>query len=282
MAVRILLLGANGMAGHMIHDYLMPTGKYELIGMTRDQYDFNTDRLDVFDSIYKTVLPDVIINCVGILNQKANNPKHQSETIYLNALLPHYLSEFPIKVIQLSTDCVFSGLNGPYDESASKDPRDAYGQSKSLGELDNKKDLTIRTSIIGPELKEGIGLFDWVLRQEETITGWAQSMWGGITTFELARVIDLAIDKNLTGLHQVTNSSPISKYHLLLLLQKHFNMDIPIARAEKPVNDRSLTSNSVLSAAVPGYDEMIGQLANYMDIDPYDRYKRYRTWEENL
>ena len=128
-------------------------------------------------------------------------------------------------LIHISTDCVFSGNKGNYIETDYRDARDIYGLSKALGEIDNENDLTIRTSIIGPELKtNGEGLFHWFLSQKGNVYGYTDAIWGGVTTLEFAKAIDCAIEQRITGLINLTNKVPISKYELLKLSQKIFNI----------------------------------------------------------
>lgn len=272
MEVRIIVLGANGMAGHMIADYLIKNSDYYVITLTREECDFLDD--NVFDVIFNAIKPAIIINCVGILNTKANKPEHKSEAIYINSMLPHILTEYPAKVIHLSSDCVFSGNAGPYDENCKKDAHDVYGQTKGLGELYNKKDLTLRTSIIGPELKNGTGLFHWIMNQLTPVSGFSHVIWGGVTTLELAKAIHYSIERNITGLFHLTNGHPISKLNLLELINTYFKLGLDFIPSDSTKNNRALfSSKEGFGYVVPSYSDMILDLANYMEDNP--KYEKY-------
>ena len=157
---KILLLGATGMAGHVAYHYLNETNKYEIVDVVfRNKLTADSIVLDVTDKhateeLIKTVKPDIIVNCIGILIKGSR--QHPDNAIYINAYFPHLLerlsSEINAKLIHISTDCVFSGKKGNYTEYDFRDADDVYGRSKALGEVENDRDLTIRTSIIGPEL----------------------------------------------------------------------------------------------------------------------------------
>ncbi|QYS91384.1 SDR family oxidoreductase [Flavobacterium covae] len=200
---RILLLGATGMAGHVVYTYLTETKKYEVFGTTNsNDFGENTFKLNIFDEkkveeIVANVNPDIIINCVGMLIQSSK--KNPDQTIFGNVYFPHLLKKIAennkAKLIHISTDCVFSGKSGKYTENSFKDAIDIYGMSKSLGEIIDEQNLTIRTSIIGPEIKEnGEGLFHWFMKQKVEVNGFRSNLWSGVTTLELAKFIDWIIE----------------------------------------------------------------------------------------
>ena len=273
MALKVMILGANGMAGHMISDYLQENTDYFLTSLTRQECDFWED--NIFETIFNALKPDIVINCIGVLNTKANKIENLAETIYLNSLLPHFLSEFDTKVIHISSDCVFSGLDGPYKEDDNKDAHDTYGKTKFLGELDNNKDLTFRTSIIGPELKNGSGLFHWVMNAVEPVKGFSNVNWGGVTTLELAKAIHYAIENNVKGLFHLTNDTPITKLNLLELINVFFNLGLDFTPAPDPMNNRSLIkSRTGFDYIIPSYNNMVEELKTYMDKNP-NRYENY-------
>jgi len=263
---KLMILGSRGMLGHMVYHYFQSLQKYEVIDVAHN-YKLNPDSyvLDVtnqteVESLISIVKPDVVINCIGILIKGSNN--NAANAIYINAYFPHQLSKlagkFNFKLIHISTDCVFSGETGGYKEEDFKDARDVYGLSKALGELENDRDLTLRTSIIGPELKrEGEGLFHWFLNQNGSINGYTKSIWGGVTTLELSKAIDAAIDQNLTGLIHITNGSPISKYELGLLFKKLWNLPNEINPVEGKNADKSLKCNRT---------DFVYEYPSYMDM----------------
>jgi dTDP-4-dehydrorhamnose reductase len=236
---KILLLGGRGMAGHMVNYYLEKTGKYDIVNTCfQKKANEKSILLDVrnkekIKDVIDSVKPDIVINCVGILIKEANeNPKMAME---INGFFPHYLEELGkekhFMTIHLSTDCIFSGEKGNYTTEDIPDADDYYGKSKAVGELKNDRDLTIRTSIIGPELNpDGVGLFQWFMSQKDEINGYDKVYWTGLTTLELAKIIDRAIEINLTGLHHIVPDQKISKYDLLNLIAEIFQKDIVIKR----------------------------------------------------
>ena len=176
--------------------------------------------------------PDIIINCIGILIKESDIDPENS--IFLNSYLPHRLTrlsdKIDAKLIHISTDCVFSGdKKEQYDEADEKDGRGIYAKTKGLGEVINDKHLTLRTSVVGPELKEdGEELFHWFMGQSGVVSGYTKAIWSGVTTIELAKAVECSIRKDITGLHHITNNSSISKYDLLILFQKHMKKNIQI------------------------------------------------------
>ena len=182
---------------------------------------------------------DAIINCIGLLNQDAENNKHLA--VYLNSYLPHLLSyltrDLDTKVIQMSTDCVFSGKSGNYNENSLRDGETFYDRSKALGELENDKDLTFRDSIIGPDInRNGIGLFNWFMKQNGEIYGYTKAIWTGVTTLTLAKAMERAVQDNLTGLYNLVNNDSLSKYEMLLLFNEHFRENKLIIYKSDKVN----------------------------------------------
>lgn len=272
---KILLLGATGMAGHVAYHYLKETNKYEIVDVVfRNKLTADSIVLDVTDKhateeLIKTVNPDIIVNCIGILIKGSR--QHPDNAIYINAYFPHLLerlsSEIDAKLIHISTDCVFSGKKGNYTEYDFKDADDVYGRSKALGEVENDRDLTIRTSIIGPELKQnGEGLFHWFMHQEGKVNGFTDAIWGGVTTLELAKSIDKAIDNNLTGLVHLSNGTGINKYDLLNLFKSIWiRNNIDINPFEGHAVDKSLQSSTKFNVNVPSYSEMLYEMKSWMD-----------------
>jgi len=284
---KILLLGATGMAGHVAYHYLKETNKYEIVDVVfRNKLTVDSIVLDVTDKqateeLIKTVKPDIIVNCIGILIKGSR--QHPDNAIYINAYFPHLLerlsSEIDAKLIHISTDCVFSGKKGNYTEYDFKDADDIYGRSKALGEVENDRDLTIRTSIIGPELKQnGEGLFHWFMYQEGKVNGFTDAIWGGVTTLELAKAIDKAIDNNLTGLVHLSNGTGINKYDLLNLFKSIWiRNNIDINPFEGHAVDKSLQSSTKFNMNVPSYSAMLDELKNWMDKyrDMYQNFYKY-------
>lgn len=273
---KILIIGSKGMAGHMIKEYLYQK-KYDVYGTLREKEEKNLGvnefYLDAFDKekleeILKKVKPDFVINCIGILNQFAeNNP---DIAIYVNGYFPHYLDrlseKYGYKLIHITTDCVFSGKKGNYIEDDFRDADNYYGRSKAIGEVNNNRTLTFRTSIIGPDInKDGIGLFNWFMKQEGKIMGYSNVFWSGVTTLELAKAIEASFSQNLSGLIHLVNNEKISKYDLLKLFSKYMNKDIEIEKYEDYFSDKSLIrTKEDFSYKVPKYEKMIEELSEWI------------------
>jgi dTDP-4-dehydrorhamnose reductase len=217
--MKILILGAAGMAGSMITKYL--SNYYDITAWTRDDFDVLKNNLPNFD-VY-----DYVINCIGIIKQKASK-EDDKKMFQVNTVFPHVLSLNCKKLIHISSDCVFSGKipkEQSYSISDVKDAEDSYGQSKADGEPIHKA-LVLRTSIIGPA-KDNFGLFEWFKNtQENPVKGFENHLWSGITTLELAKVIHNIIDNNFysCGLYQIA-SEKISKLNLLLLINSIFDLN---------------------------------------------------------
>jgi dTDP-4-dehydrorhamnose reductase len=245
---KIVVLGVQGMAGHIMAEYLDSFDDYKVFGIARSEGRYVTKQIDVLDfanveSYLNEVRPDVVINCIGMLVQQSKNDI--STAILINSYLPHFLSELGqklnYKLIHISTDCVFSGKDGQYKEDSFKDGDDNYARTKALGEVINDKDLTIRTSIIGPELKNnGTGLLDWFFKQSGEIKGYTQAYWSGVTTLELAKATHEMIKQDITGLFQLCPENKISKYDLLRLFSKIWNKKVTIIPFDNYAVDKSL------------------------------------------
>jgi dTDP-4-dehydrorhamnose reductase len=273
--MKILILGGKGMAGHMMTEYFMDKTQYEVHYTSRDVNDKKSIYLDVtdFKKVEETIemlKPDIIINCVGILNDHAaHNPLLAFQ---VNSLLPHQLAKFIErrhgKLIHISTDCVFSGFKGEYTEDDFPDGTSVYAQSKQLGEVISDKHLTIRTSIIGPEKKEGgIGLFLWFMKQTGKIKGYKNVLWNGVTTLELAKATEEMIKHQITGLYHLGSTQRISKYSLLKLIQEVFRKnDIDIIPDHATVLDRTIKNTRTdFKYVIPDYKQMLIALKNWME-----------------
>lgn len=274
---KILIIGIKGMAGHVLFHYYKKNNLYDVYGIARNieasDKVFNIDVSDT-DSLKSIIIEnqfDYVVNCIGILNKDAeDNP---SKAIWFNSYFPHFLEDITksteTKIIHISTDCVFSGKeNGSYTETSFKNGIGFYAQSKALGELDNEKDLTIRTSIIGPEINQnGIGLFHWFMSQPDdtTLNGFSNVFWSGITTLELAKVIDDAIKSKVTGLKQISREK-IDKYSLISLFNEIFKENkIEILSSRDYHSDKSLVSERTdYVYHVPTYKEMLTEMKEWI------------------
>lgn len=277
---KVLVLGATGMAGHMVYNYLEKTERYIMFNTVfRTKLNNESFICDVRNSkniveIIESIKPDFVINCIGaLIKESKENPEN---AVLLNSWLPHFLSHIAIiqkfKLIHISTDCVFSGKKGGYKVDDFRDADDFYGRSKALGELINDRDLTIRTSIIGPELKEnGEGLLHWFLTQSSDVFGFKNAFWSGVTTLELAKQIELLINRYEPGIINLSSKDNISKFDMLLIFKDVFKKDIVINERLDVKVDKSLIPTPGL--LVPSYDQMILDLYNYMQVNSHLYYK---------
>lgn len=212
--------------------------------------------------------PDAVVNAVGIVKQR-HSAQASIPSLEINALLPHRLSELTrlgkARLVHLSTDCVFSGRQGMYQESDFSDAEDLYGRSKYLGEVSDPHTLTLRTSIIGPELARKSSLLEWVCAQRGEVRGFRQAIFSGLTTSELSRVIEKLLVEypEAAGLYQVS-SDPINKYDLLKLIQQAYRLPIEVKADDQFRIDRSLDSSRFrqeFQYAPPSWPQMVQELA---------------------
>lgn len=285
---RVLILGATGMLGHVLFRKLAERERFavhatcrsvatnevalpgELIARVRTGVNANDFRS--VEQAIGELRPAVVINCIGIIKQlaEANDPL---AAIPLNALFPHQLAQAcgkaGVRLIHISTDCVFTGKKGNYTEDDPADADDLYGRSKRLGEVTAPGCLTLRTSLIGHELSGRHGLLEWFLAQEGPVRGFARAIFSGFPTVELARIIADHIIPNpaLTGLYHVS-SDPISKYNLLQLFAAEYGKANPISRDESLDCDRSLDSGRFRAATgyrPPPWPELVRTLREDAD-----------------
>lgn len=270
--MKILILGSDGMLGHVVKMYFEEKD-YDVVCTTRrdekSELYFNiTNSVSEIERIIKRVKPDVVINCIGILNKVAD--EHKALAILINSYLPHYLDEISVennfKLIHVSTDCVFDGKTGNYDEMSIPNETSMYGRTKALGEVINDRSVTLRTSIVGPDINEnGVGLFKWFMEQEGEVGGYDRVLWTGITTIWFARCIEMAIENNLTGLHHCVNNDVISKYDLLVLFKKYFNKDIVINHNPDVESKKTLVrTDKSFDFGIPSYEDMIKDMREWV------------------
>ena len=282
--MKILVLGGTGMAGHTISIYFKEAG-HDVTAFSRSKVDYcNSINGDIteFENIRKIINEgqyDVIINAIGILNQNAEDNK--ATAVLLNGYLPHFLSnatkDMKTRIIHMSTDCVFSGKTGGYSETSFRNGETFYDRSKALGELENKKDLTFRNSIVGPDMREeGIGLLNWFMKQDGQINGFKKAIWTGVTTLTLAKAMEQALKENLTGLYNLVNNEIISKYDLLKLFNDYMKGGrIKILPSDKLSVDKSLINNRTdFLFKVPCYEVMVAEMKEWVDNhkDVYPHY----------
>ncbi|MFX0022001.1 MAG: dTDP-4-dehydrorhamnose reductase family protein [Candidatus Hermodarchaeota archaeon] len=262
----ILVLGASGMLGAMVFDYLSRNSSFNVYGTVRNSK-FLDDEIYLFDANDISQLEDeqflnlkieYIINCIGITKpfSKDDDPEGVKRAIQINADFPwkltDYAKKYNIKIIQIGTDCVYSGRRGKYVENDPHDPLDVYGKTKSLGEVFDGPMLNIRCSIIGPELKKETSfLLEWFLNQPNggTIGGFEHHIWNGVTTLQFAQLCEKIILSDLftqlkqkSFIHHFTPNNTVNKYQLMHIFNDVFEKKLKINRVNKPEQkvDRSL------------------------------------------
>ncbi|MGI6393711.1 MAG: SDR family oxidoreductase [bacterium] len=282
--MKILVLGAGGMAGHTVSLYFIEKG-HAVTTFSRTPLNFGKNIVgDATDkNFFKNLLIsddfNVVINCIGLLIKECEI--FPEKAVYLNSYLPHLaasvLKERKAKFIHISTDCVFAGNTGPYYEDSLPDGKLFYDRTKALGEINDSKNLTFRNSIIGPDIKEkGVGLFNWFMKQSGEINGFTKAIWTGVTTLTLAKAMERAIETDFTGLKNLVNNDNISKFELLSLFNKHFSGGkIKINKYETFSVDKTLLTNrGDFDFVVPSYEEMILEMKEwiYSHKDIYTHY----------
>jgi dTDP-4-dehydrorhamnose reductase len=281
----VLVLGASGMLGNAVLRFFAESPGYAVVGTGRSAKSLNllpqalrgriVSGLDAGNGeqladLFARVRPHVVVNCVGLVKQlaEASDPL---AAIPINSLLPHRLvrlcSRTDARLIHVSTDCVFSGTKGNYRENDIADASDMYGRSKLLGEVDDQRAVTLRTSIIGPELGEAHGLLGWVISQRGSVKGFTRAIFSGLPTFELARVMrDFVLPKpDIRGVYHVA-ADPISKHDLLSLIARIYDLSIEIEPDGALVIDRSLDATrfrALTGYTPPAWPELVRAMRDF-------------------
>lgn len=271
---KFLIFGSDGMAGKTIATYLNEQG-HDVTGFSRNVSKNNhsiigdVTKKELVEKVVKEGKYDTIINCIGLLNQFAE--ENHETAVYLNSYFPHLLVSLTknttTQIIHMSTDCVFSGKKGGYVENDFPDGETFYDRTKALGEINDEKNLTLRNSIIGPDTKQnGIGLFNWFMQQEGLVKGYTNAKWTGLTTLELAKIMEKAAIEKTTGLINMVHKESISKFDLLQLFNKYLrNNQVSIEPFEGFVSDKSLVrTNFNIKYEVPDYETMISEMADWI------------------
>ena len=281
--MRVLVLGATGMLGHMAFKVLSESGIHEVWGSLRDEkmrrffpaqaQSVLLSGVDVLDndSLVESIVrakPGIVINCIGLVKQLPNAGDPLA-ALALNAMLPHRIARLcdlaNARLVHISTDCVFSGRRGMYRESEPSDAEDLYGRTKFLGEVsDSVNAVTLRTSMIGHELATSHSLLEWFLSQREPVKGYVNARFSGLPTAELAKVLRDRVLPN-PGLHGVYHvaAAPISKFDLLALIASEYGKEVDISAQDHPVMDRSLDAERFRVATgyvAPGWPEMVASM----------------------
>lgn len=245
--MKILLFGSRGMLGNYVLQVL--SKKYQIITITRRDFNIEFDMWDKLDKLLEKENDEIniIVNCSGIIPQ-TNLLIDYRKYIRINSLFPHKLQEisdkYNYKFIHITTDCVFDGSKGNYDENDLHTEKNLYGVSKSIGEPETA--CIIRTSIIGEELLNKKSLLEWIIsNKNKSIDGYSNHYWNGVTCLTLAKIINEIIEQNLywKGVRHIYSPRIVSKYELCLYINEIYNLNINVNKFETPqISNKSLTS----------------------------------------
>ena len=280
--MRILVLGGDGMLGHQMFKSL--SSKHDVRVTLRQRLSaYKEFNLFTAESAYEGVevgsvdglidvlgefRPEAVVNAVGIVKQRST-AKESVPSLEINSLFPHRLAGLckaaGVRMVHMSTDCVFSGRKGRYRETDLSDAEDLYGRTKYLGEVYESHCVTLRTSIIGKELSRKQGLLEWFMSQRGSVQGFTNALFSGFTTLELSRIIEKVLTEypEKGGLYHVS-SDPISKFDLLTLIKRKMGLRIEIVPTEEPRLDRSLDSTKFrkeFQYTPPIWEKMIEELS---------------------
>lgn len=282
--MKVVVLGATGMLGSMVYSYLKSNPKLSVVGTTRSEFDASEF---VSSGRGKDLISgDYVINCIGIIKPfcKDNDPAGVVRAITVNGLFPHRLAqsarERDVRVIQIATDCVYSGVKGAYQETDAHDALDVYGKSKSLGEAFDKGLLNIRCSIIGPEPKSKVSLLEWFLNSADgsELNGFTHHRWNGVTTLQFAKLCEAIVlapkmYENLleiSHLHHFVPNTTVNKYELLQQMASVFKKNVQIKAVNNvgaPVDRTLSTQHKKLAEIYPSGIQMesaLKELRDYM------------------
>ena len=271
--MKIFIFGSSGMLGNYIKKYLSTS--YEIISITRNEInalDVTYDILDKFLKKYNPRPEDIVINCIGIIPHTIHDNLNNMRSFFMiNSLFPIVLSfmckTYNMKFIHITTDCVFSGSKGNYDENSVSDEIKMYGMSKSLGELAHG--TIIRTSVIGEENKECLQFLEWVRsNKNKEINGFVNHYWNGVTCLQLAKIIETIISKEMywNGVRHIFSPYIVSKFNLANIINDIYNLNITIKefktdnKIDKSINTIYET-NSIFN--IPPLIDQIKELKEY-------------------
>lgn len=276
--MKFFVCGCNGMAGHTISLYLQEQG-HQVYGFDLQKSKYiksfagNAFDTDTIANAIKVGKYDTVINCIGVLNNFAEN--NHALAAFLNGYFPHFLAkiteETDTQVIHMTTDCVFSGKKGNYTEHDLRDGETFYDRSKALGEIEDGKNISLRNSIVGADINpNGIGLLNWFMNntngESPVVNGYTKAMWTGQCTYQLAKTMEAAARERAHGLVNAVPESDISKYELLKLFNKYLRGGRVTINPVEGVNaDKSLKrTNWDFNYRIPDYEQMVSEMADWI------------------
>jgi len=266
--MKIFVFGSTGMLGYYISSYL--NLKYEVVNVSRVDIDASTTddkKITSFLSQKDISEDDIIVNAIGTIKPRVDE-LGDLNAILVNSIFPHYLSKsaenFGIKMIHITTDCVFTGNKGRYIESDIHDISDVYGRSKSLGEPQNC--TVIRTSIIGEEKNTKRSLVEWIKsNKDKTVFGFTNHFWNGLTCLQVAKVVEEMVQKNIfwKGVRHVHSPRSLNKQKLVQLISDVYNLNITVTPKETELKcDRTLNTSFPIFE-IPDLEIQIQEMKNF-------------------
>lgn len=293
--INVIIFGSNGMLGRYVKEVfdrenqINSDVKFHIFKSTRNEYDiaekdytglrqYIDDLLSNFNKESKTCkrCKTYIVNCAGAIPQKCNINSDTRTFIKLNTLFPLDLQRYcdereNVDLIHITTDCVYSGKDGKYNEDSVHDETSIYGVSKSLGEP--KGAYVLRTSIIGEELYSKKSLLEWVIASSKRpINGYKNHNWNGVTCLTLARIIlDLTINLNngkellSRGVTNIHSPDVVSKYELCVYINEIYDLGCPaiIPFETKEDVNKTLASKYKYNFNINSIKAQIQELWNY-------------------
>ena len=270
---RVLVLGSDGMIGSTLYNFLLKSD-YDLYGSTRRKGKEPAIFIDVKDSKFEHDLNfltpgSYLVNCIGLIRHKITK-NSENEAWELNSEYPKFLAQLALrknlKLINICTDCVYSGNTGDYDENSLADPVDVYGKSKASGESNNSSVMNLRTSVIGPEKNSSLELLSWVLSTEDNgiLQGYENHHWNGVTSLALAKVIEGIIRNDLfeSGQVHLVPANKITKYDLVKEIASQGNReDISVVPFVAPNS-----INRTLSTVNQQRNRTLWENAGYLEV----------------
>lgn len=270
--MKIFVLGANGMLGRYVYTYFksqgfrvmsVNRGHVNAITMTEDQIGTKLRQMGLKEN-------DIVINCIGLIKQRPNVTT--IDFIKINSIFPLMLANIcekkNVRLIHPTTDCVYDGLDGSYNEKSPHNAMDIYGKSKSMGEPENA--TVIRTSIIGEELYNKLSFVEWVKSNEgKSVYGFVNHFWNGITCLEFCKVCKQIIEKNIywNGVFHLSSPLAVTKYKMVEMVSDVYNLNVTIRPKETPAKcDRSITSYVTTGIEISDLQTQIEEMKEYTDI----------------
>jgi len=292
--MKLLVIGCNSVLGQVVSLYCSQHNNH-VDGLDDEKSCLFDDReifslqiepssMNAIESIIKSENYDAILNCAAMLIKDSEEYPERAD--FVNGVFPHYLEELTAGtntvIVHRSTDCVFSGKKGNYSLNDIPDGSSPYARTKSKGEIVNDKDITIRTSLIGPDIdKQGTDLFNWFINQSE-VNGFANSIWTGITTIEYAKDALYLLNNKKHGLFQCVPDKPITKYELIMLFEKYFPRNRVINRVENELVNKALKQEiSGTGLHIPSYEEQISEMKEFVTVQNALRPNIYAQYMED-